>query len=536
MKKTIPENWLFAVLLFVLVAVVYGQFLFNPPVFDDTILFMHGSGDVGQLGAFSPLQIRWLPYATMAWTVGAVDENMPWLRLEALLLHAAVGIALFFLLQNLYQWLPISGRSEKEIRLLAFCSACLFVLHPVAVYGAGYLIQRTIVMATLFGLLALLAYLRGLTGNRSVWLWVSVLFYGLAVLAKEHAVMLPGVMLALTVLLSGLSANLFRRLRWIYLAFLLIALFVVFQKLGILGSVYEPKAGEMLEGIDLGHAYPLSVLTQCALFFKYIWLWLVPNPAWMSADMREPFATGLFSIFGLSTLAFIGYGMAAIRLLFRRGAMGVVGFAMLFPWLLFFTEFSAVRIQESFVLYRSYLWMTGIFIVLPLLLGKIKTGIAIPVTLVVILAFGIGAVNRLTTFSDPLLLWDDAAKLVGKKHELPGVWRIYENRAIAFLQLKRTQPAYQDYQLALSLAPPSGQKYLYQGLGAAYFQDGRYAEALASFGRALEIDGRYDQARYGRGLAHMLLGNRDAALDDLSVVCKAGRRVACDKLELIGKN
>lgn len=527
MKKFVPGNWLFALLLMLLSAVLYGPFLHNPLVFDDTNFLAY------DLGTISPLQTRWLPYATIAWTVGAVAENMPWLRLEALLLHGAVGITLFFLLQRIYQHILSSGHPGRDIRLLAFCSACLFVLHPVAVYGAGYLIQRTTVMATLFGLLALLAYLHGSIRNKPLWLWMSVPLYYLTVFSKEHAIMLPAVMLALTVLLhDDWRAKL--RQRWtLFAALAVIALFVVAAQKGIMGSVLEPVAPLMLEDIGVDMAYSLSILTQSWLFFKYIGLWLLPNPAWMSVDMREPFAASFFSIFGLSALAFIGYGLIAIRLLFRRGPAGIVGFAMLFPWLLFFTEFSTVRIQESFVLYRSYLWMTGIFIVLPLLFGKFRLGIAIPLMLAVMFAFGMGAVNRLTTFSSSVLLWSDAAKLVGTKHELPGVWRIYENRAIAFLQLNQTQQAHRDYRLALSLAPRSGQKYLYQGVGAAYFQDGRYAEALASFDQALELDGRYDQARYGRGLAHMLLGNRDAALDDFTVVCQAGRRVACDKLAML---
>ena len=34
----------------------------------------------------------------------------------------------------------------------AFAGACFFVAHPVAVYGVAYLVQRSILMATLFGL------------------------------------------------------------------------------------------------------------------------------------------------------------------------------------------------------------------------------------------------------------------------------------------------------------------------------------------------------------------------------------------------
>ncbi|MBI4938556.1 MAG: tetratricopeptide repeat protein [Nitrosomonadales bacterium] len=187
------------------------------------------------------------------------------------------------------------------------------------------------------------------------------------------------------------------------------------------------------------------------------------------------------------------------------------------------------------MLYRSYLWMTGIFIVLPLWLSRVKAGIAMPVMLLMILAFAMGSINRLTTFSDPVLLWHDAAKLVEQKHDLPGVWRIYENRAISFLNVKRSQQAIQDYRLALSLSPRSGQKYLYQGLGAAYIQESKYADAVSSFGSALELDSGYDQARYSRGVAYMMMGDGDSARADLTAVCKAGRRIACDKLDALGK-
>ncbi|EFK97765.1 hypothetical protein LDC_0180 [sediment metagenome] len=76
---------------------------------------------------------------------------------------------------------------------MSLLAALVFVMHPVAVYGAAYLIQRTILLATLFSLLSWLCVLRGLEERKPLWLWLSVLCYVDAVLSKEHAVMVPAV-------------------------------------------------------------------------------------------------------------------------------------------------------------------------------------------------------------------------------------------------------------------------------------------------------------------------------------------------------
>ena len=69
---------------------------------------------------------------------------------SAWLLHVGCAWALFALL-----------RSLEVRRPAAFAGAALFAVHPVAVYGAAYLTQRSIVVATLFALLSLLMFLRG---------------------------------------------------------------------------------------------------------------------------------------------------------------------------------------------------------------------------------------------------------------------------------------------------------------------------------------------------------------------------------------
>lgn len=526
------QKAIYAFLLLFAVAIVYAAFLHNPVVFDDRPFFLFEE-KLAHFREFHPLEVRWLPYFTIAWTAHSIGLDLIWFRLEGLLLHAAVGIALFFFLDRLFA-LVLKEPAPDAIphAWIAFLAALFFVWHPVAVYGAAYLIERTIVMATLFSLLALYVYMRGLTEDRKSWLWGSVGLYFLAVFSKEHAIMLPAVMLALTLLLVRPDRGLLRRLLPIYAVCALIAMYVALQKLGILGSVYEVSAPEMLGKIEVAHPYPLSVLTQSFLFFKYWLLWLLPNPAWMSVDMREPFAGALFSSYALAMLAYLAYGGLAIWLLFKRGHAGLLGFAMLFPWLMFATEFATVRIQESFVLYRSYLWMAGIFSALPFLMAYLRFRAIFAVMVAAALVLGMLSVNRLTTFANPYMLWDDAAELVRDKQNLPGVARIYYNRGRSQVDLKRYPEALADYQHALTLDPDDPNNRYAVGVGMMNVN--RYAEAVAAFDKVLEIKPEYAQARLGRGLSNLELGNRDVAIVDLELSCKQGAKVGCAKLKAMG--
>lgn len=521
---------IYALLLLIAVALIYGQFLSNPIMFDDVQFFMVGDDALKHFLKFSPFELRWLPTASIAWTVNSVGLDLIWLRLEGLLLHAATGIALFFFLQRLFDR-ALQNDADKTTMphiWMAFFGALFFVWHPVAVYGAGYLIERTIVMATLFGVLALYVYMRGLTEERPRWLWGSVALYFLAVFSKEHVVMLPAVMLALTVLLVKPTLALWKRLWGIYAACALIVLFVALQKVGLLGAVYEIAAPEMLEKIEIEHAYPLSILTQCFLFFKYWLLWLLPNPAWMSVDMREPFAPAIFSPWLFALLAFVTYGAVAFRLLLKRGTLGLLGFGLLFPWLLFATEFSTVRIQESFVLYRSYLWMAGIFAALPFLLKHLRLRLSFVGMLFCAILLAALAVNRLTVFSDSLLLWDDALTLVKNRHDLPGVDRIYFNRGKYLTSIKRYQDALADLQTAATLNPKF---YYYRyGVAAGYMNMARYSEAIPEFNKAIEQEPQFMRSYFGRGLAELEVGDKTAARTDFENSCKMGWQSSCKKL------
>jgi tetratricopeptide (TPR) repeat protein len=425
----------------------------------------------------------------------------------------------------------------------AFFGALIFASHPVAVYGVAYLIQRSTLMATLFMLLMLLAYLEGLLSGSRRWMLAAALCYFAAVYSKEHSVAAPGVALALTLLLRKPSAALFRQIAPFYMIAVLIAAAVVWSTIsskGVLGVAYEPNAGGMLEhsarmeGLnDLPDAHLLSILTQCWLFFKYLGLWLLPNPAWMSVDMREPFAVSLLSWpYTLGMAAFMAYFCAAAWLLLKRGRRGLLGFALLFPWILFLTEWSTVRIQEPFVLYRSYLWMPGLFAALPLVFAgralpaesscRAESGLRkwnyIVLGLVSLLLVPL-TLNRLDTFSSNIKLWDDAEKLVRGRAGVFGIERVYYNRGTELGKLERYDEAVADFSKAIAIHPFD---YVYGNRATAYYFMGNYQQALRDYDSAIALDPDNANSYYGRALTYRALGGFAAAQEDLRKSCALG--------------
>lgn len=522
------------------ITLLYGQFLWNPVVFDD-IYFFDGSVHNQYLGKIFSFDLRWLPYATLEWTHALFGLDLIGFRLGNLALHLATTITLFFFLRRLFE--RILPQSDENIgtlspHWLAFFGALIFALHPASVYAAAYLVQRSMLMATLFTLLTWRLFLEGLIRENRRWLLASAATYFLAVFSKEHAVMAPAVAIALLLLVN--SQPIRQRLMLIWPTFVLYGLiggFVIIQvKSGhILGQAYEPEAASFMSLLgsefDARLAYPLSILTQCFLFFKYLWVWIAPSPAWMSVDMPQAFAQSLWSwpeIAGL--IGFIVYPIIAIRLLLQRGLKGLFGFALFCPWLLFATELSTVRIQESFVLYRSYLWMAGAFAALPFLCQKLSAKqAAITLSCVAVFMMPLSWL-RLTTFSHSLLLWDDAARLVENTDEKRlGIDRIFYNRGTELIKVKRYAEAIEDLTKTIRLNGYSA-TYAYSNRAQAYLESRQYLLALNDINKAVELQPG-NKAKLYLGKAHALEGLNDstAAMQAYQKACSMGVAAACQK-------
>lgn len=543
------RTFAFVIVIVAMVSAIYGQFLWNPIVFDDNNFFGRNA-HLSYLDTFFKLEFRWLPYASFEWTRVFIGDEMIWHRLGNLALHILVAVTLFFFLQKLFDAAIPEEKSDARTAderplpfiWIAFFAALIFALHPAAVYGAAYLIQRTILMSTLFALIMWLLLLLGVVKNNQWYLLGSAAAYFFSVYAKEHALMAPAVALAILLLVRKPTRQLVYQVLPTFLLYGLIAVYVIFQvKTGKLGVAYEPRATDMLSTLakldpnfDPTLAYPLSILTQSFLFFKYLLVWILPNPGWMSIDMFESFATRFWSWpHTAGAIAFVAYAVVAVRLLLQRGRAGLLGFALLCPWLMFATELSTIRIQESFVLYRSYLWMPGAFAAMAFLFQDTPPKRTAVILTALVLVMMPVTWARLSTFSSPFLVWNDAARLIKNKDNRPGVDRVYHNRGLELLKLGYPDLAIDDFNKAIFLNPRH--ILVYNDRGAAYLATRKYDQALADFNKAVEINPKFTLPYLGRALTYEGLGNTTKALADYKVLCSNGNREACKKLKPVAE-
>jgi tetratricopeptide (TPR) repeat protein len=485
---------------------LYWRSLGYPPAFDDFQLTRFALDDYYAKALSRIGRMRWLSEGSFGLVHVVLGPDPAWQRLVSVLLHAATAISLFGFLSRLFAALL----ADSGARWLAFFGALWFAVHPVAVYGVAYLVERSIVLATLFSIAALWCVLEGLLRRSAPWYAAAAAAYLLALWSKEHAVMLPAVALALAALVRGAA----RGFWWTLVVLAALGATAVAQRRWLIGVAYEPFAAELLarSGADPAAAWPLSILNQATLFFRYLATWIVPWPGWMSVDVRTLFPRELLGWPQAPAFLFwLAYPVAACRLLARRGRVGLLGFGMLYPWLLALTEVATVRVQEPFVLYRSYLWMSGLPAVLPFVAARLsfRWQAGLLGALCLLLA-GI-SYGRIQTFSSAFALWDDAAR------KSTDAWALHAerpivNRGLAYLTDGRLQAAAADFERALEINHRSPDTYLARG--TLRLRSGRLPEALADLDRALALDPRYGAAYNKRCVVKAGLGRSAEALAD----------------------
>lgn len=484
------KSWFGVALLFAVSGGLCVPFLDNNFFFDDLNFFSSG-GPADFLKEGFSLAPRWWVYETLAATYVHFGGDVYWLRLGNFLLHFCVSVVLMFFIRELLFDVDRLAISSVSVDVAALLAAFLFLIHPLSVFTQGYLIQRTIICATLFFLLSLWAFWRALSGSLLA-LFGFCFFAVLAMYAKEHAVMLPAAAFLMLVFRwrSGLSLGLsWRLLLGALFVVCIFSLSVVAHVAGFIGVSYEPQAGELLRGADVEYLYLRSVLNQAGLFFKYIFLWLGVLPSAVSVDIKQLFPSDLFGWrLWLGAIAYVCYFSGALLLLWRGGVLGLFGVGLLLPGVMFFTEFSSVRVQEPFVVYRSYLWAPFIFVCLAVAVRRVRLQVALLLVFLVGLVFFGLSVQRLKTFSSPLLIWYEAASVYeAELHDVDVLsgYRIYYNLGTQLKLVGASEGSLKAFNRALELKPGDG--YVLNNRGSLYMQMKMYALAQRDYEGAVQL-------------------------------------------------
>lgn len=313
------------------------------------------SSHAGPLGR--PLAM--LSFALDEWAFGLDSRAM---KRTNVLIHLLNGAALFA-----FAWALLElrgrlreGRAAAASGTVALLAAALWMLHPLNLAPALYVVQRMTSLATLFTLLAMTLYLAGrwrsLRGRRGVgWYAAALGAWTLAALSKENALLLPVWLFLVEWLLLSFPARSERGRRRLVMIYGLVLGGGAVIAVGYLAA--HPQwilSGYELRSFTLGE----RLLTEARALWFYIGLLLFPSLSRLgifhddfplSHDWLDP-ATSLFSVLGWA-------GVLIAALVFARR----------YPWLVFGVLFFLVgHLMESTVFalelvheHRNYLPTIG---------------------------------------------------------------------------------------------------------------------------------------------------------------------------------
>ena len=503
--------WLPLVLAAVLI--IYLPGFGNRLVFDDEYL---ASGRLfADYASLADVKTRVFAYGSFTWVRDLLGADWWKQRAVNLMIHAATVVALWAF------WREILRHIEPKAESLE-CSPALgvavgfFALNPVAVYAVAYLIQRSILMATLFTVLALWLFALAAARGSLALLAASLVAYVLAVASKEYAILAPLAAIPVYLLVARPSAWRIAAMGAVVAAMAgAVAWFLVRQYGEILGKpfdeysqVYLAQLAQLRPGADK-EAYPLSILNQSWLFFQYGLRWFVPVAEWMSIYVRPPFpvAWGFPQVLGL--VGYLGVlGGGAFLLLRYRDWRAIVGLALLLPALLFATEFATVWVQDPFVLYRSYLWAIGVPGIVFVALHGTPPRVLLPIALVIGALMVWQASDRVGSLSTPVTAWTDAIRKLPDNPQSVGRFVPYLNRGAAYTEANQFGQALKDYQRASTLGDMGNGAF---SAGSLLALSGQHPLALSAFAEAEKQGYNAYNLPFQRGLSLLALGRNDEA-------------------------
>jgi tetratricopeptide (TPR) repeat protein len=505
-------------LVLVALLAIYLPGLGNLPVFDDA--FLVDGGLASQYTSWHELRARMLSYGSFVWLQGLLGEGWWKQRLVNLAIHIGVVVALWALYREILRHIAPAGEAtDAPAGATAYpdspalgLAIAVFALNPVAVYAVAYLIQRSILLATLFVVLGLWLFALGVARKRASFHVLAFACYVLAVMSKEHAVLAPLAAVPLYILVARPSGRRLAVLAATGGAMVAIATLVLWSRYGaIIGKPFDEYSRVYLVQLSklspdaARHAYPLSILNQAWLFFEYGARWFLPGSGWMSISMRPPFPVK-FATFPqvLGIVGYLAVVLGGFFLLIRyRDWRALAGISLLFPALLFATEFATVWVQDPFVLYRSYLWAIGI----PGLVFILVHGIAPRALLAIGVAAGAllawQALDRVVSLKSPERAWTDAIAKLPNDPRAVGRWFPYLNRGSDYVDRNEFALAMRDFAASAALGDLGMGAF---NMGSLHSVSGRHLQALAAFDEAEKQGYWIFNLPFQRGLSLLALG------------------------------
>ncbi len=416
-----------------------------------------------------------------------------------ILLHIAAGLLVFLVARRV---LGFAGESGSRSGWLAAFASAIFLLHPLQTESVAYVASRSELLSVtlFFGAFAIFLYRRG---EAVGWL-ASVLIiaiFGAAVTTKEHAAMLPFLLLLTDYCwnppfsLAGAKRN------W--------RLYGMIAAGGAAASFWVVRVLRQSDtaGFNVAGVSPYEYfLTQCRVIWLYVRLFFFPaglNVDHEIALSRGPLDGG--AIFGFAALLAAAVAAIVYRKRYALGSYGILTF-----FLLLAPTSSFIPILDPSAERRMYLPFIGLlFVVLEavrrLRISRTALGCACAAICAV---FAVATHARAEVWSNALSLWSDAAA------KSPTKYRPNFQLAYAYYQRKQCREALPYFEVASKAAHGDEEYPLLLDWALAYDCAGNPAKAIEK----LERGAAMSRNAHVYSLMGMVLGKQQKSKEALAAL------------------
>jgi hypothetical protein len=495
------------------------------------------------------LDDSYLPYALPAYAIEPVTRWMAgmrpvlmltyWMNFQSggdavfgyhfvnVMLHAANGILVFLIVRKVLGWAQYEEWGSEV--LSAFCAA-LFLVHPLQTESVAYIASRSETLSVFFFLAAyaVFVYRRSTAVTWAIVTAILVLF-GLGCLTKEHAVVLP-VLLLLTDYFwnPGFTLQGARRNWKLYVPIVVVGAAAGAMVWRVLQTA--TTAGFALKDLTWYQYF----FTQCRAIWSYVLFFVLP----VGQNIDHDFAVSKTVFDHGAIVGLVGLiALLGAAWYFRRKypliCYGVFTFLLLFA-----PTSSVVPLRDTLVERRMYLPFIGfLFVTAGVLRFWKPSRSTLVVTLsVVLLAESVLAYHRNELWGNSIAMWTDSVE------KSPGKRRPHFQLAYAYYGAQRCKEAVDEFSRTGQIEKPDSSllidwalaadcagngnealvklqqaatidktAHVYSQIGMEFAKAAQYPQALDALDTAEKLDPKFTMTYVYRGNVYALQGNRQRA-------------------------
>ncbi|WP_157212223.1 tetratricopeptide repeat protein [Desulfomonile tiedjei] len=486
-------------------------------------------------------------------------------RVVNVLILGLAGVAVTLLVRLLLGTPALNTHSDSRQKdVLSILLGLLYVVHPVQSVLVIYIWQRTALLCNVFFLVALVSYVASRLNRipAAVGYPLSLLFFLLAMVSKENAIILPAIVLLTEFALFGTGFRKLIRIGAIVggVTVLVLAMMSILERPHGAGEEASGIMATILKYYDeSGLTFSRVLVNQSRILFLYVSTIFVPTSSKLQIITPQILVNSITESAGAAAwMLAAGTLIVSGLVLLKRSPL--TGLGILFFVAALLPESFLVP-QYLFIVYRASLPMIGLLLVVAdicLFLYKsfsraIDAGFmrkAVSIGLIgSIVLLGVTTRLRAAEWSDPLTFWKQAVQLLpplseniekeGTLHTLnllilnmirkgSSLEEIadYERKALSLRHRPETVNvvmgngfyargdvplAEAAYKKSLQIRPDFVHAHV--ALGGLLSNQGRNAEALQHYERAVQLEPGNARYRHYLGVVMLKMGNYQGAAE-----------------------